>query len=354
MKCLLLRLGLGLAICSASLSAAEPAKEKSPGDLAAEAFFKLRDDKEAKLDGARIQQLQKAGLDFLAAYPTHARANSVVNALANFGATIRDKKQQPLRDYWGAQLSYEIVNRRTKSDNTDEVRAIFTSLDAAYAGYLARSNPSRQTVEEYRAKIDRLAETEGGARYLPNHERDYIQVLLLSGDKLAEAHARKLMAGSDKRLAAVGREELNLIELRRTPLELKAPTLDGKGFDAAALRGKAVYFVFWASGNEASVKELAALKDEYKGYQKLGVEIVTVAHDTDQAALAKFVKDKGYAWPVLFDGEGGKGGLSAQLNVRNVPYGALFNQQGLLVRAGVRGNQLEGELGKIGIKINKK
>ena len=55
MKCLLLRLGLGLAICSASLSAAEPAKEKSPGDLAAEAFFKLRDDKEAKLDGARIQ-----------------------------------------------------------------------------------------------------------------------------------------------------------------------------------------------------------------------------------------------------------------------------------------------------------
>lgn len=352
MNRLLTRLAACLALTLTLAFAAEP-KEKSPGDVAAEAFFKLRDDKEAKLDSDRILKLQKVGLDFLAAYPTHGRANNVVSALANFAGTIRDKKQQALRDYWGSSLNYEIVNRRTKADVTDEARAIFCSLDAAHAGYLARTLTSRDTVETFRAKIDRLAETEGGARYVPAQERDYVRLLLTISAKQAEAHARKLIESSDKRLAAVGREELNLIELARTPLDLKVPTLDGKGFEAAAWRGKVVYFMFWSSTNEASVKELDAQKSEYKRLQKLGVEIVTVAHDTDRAALEKVVKDKGYAWPVLFDGQGAKGQLSEQLGARNLPTGALFNQQGTLVRQAVRVNQLNGELAKLGIKVEK-
>ena len=344
------RLAVGLALSLAAAFAAEPAKEKSPGDVAAEAFFKIRDDKNATLDGARLQQLQKSGFDFLLTYPTHPRANSVVTALANFGGTIRDKKQQALRDYWGTSLNYEIVNRRTKSDASDEVRAIIGSLDAAYAGFVARTATSRDSLDTYRAKIDRVAELEGGTRYLPNHERDYIHTLMLVGGKQAETHARKLIDSGDQKLAAVGQEELNLIELGRTPLELKVPTLDGKGFDAAALRGKVVYFMFWSSTNEASVKEIAEQQADYKRLQKVGVEIVTVAHDTDRAALEKFVKRKGYAWPVIFDGQGNKGEFSDKLNVRNVPAGVIFNQQGTLVRAGVKSNQLAAEVIKLGIK----
>lgn len=344
------RLAVGLALSLAALFAAEPAKVKSPGDIAAEAFFKMRDDKDASLSGVRIQQLQKSGMDFLAAYPTHARANSVVTALANFGGTIKDKKLQPMREYWGSQLNYEIVNRRTRSDIPDEARAVFGSLDAAYAGYMARTAPSRNTLETFRDKIDRLAELEGGGRYLPNQERDYIHVLLMVSGKQAEAHARKLLESPNKKIAGVAREELNLIELGQQPLELKVATLDGRGFDAAQLRGKVLYFVFWSTTNEASVKDLAALQDFYKPYQKLGVEIVTVAHDTDAAALAKFVKAKGYAWPVLFDGQGRKGEFSVRTNTRNLPAAVLFNQQGTLVRTGVRGNQLEAEVIRLGIK----
>jgi peroxiredoxin len=347
---LLARLVLGLALGLAPLIAAESAKEKSPGDAAAAAFFEIRDDKDAKLDGARILKLQKAGLDFLTAYPTHPRANSVVSALANFGGTIRDKKLQPMRDYWGSQLNYEIVNRRTKADASDEVRAVIGSLDAAYAGFMARTAPSRETLDTYRDRIDRLAGLAGGNRYLPNHEREYIQTLLMVGPKQAEAHARKLIEGGDKKLAAVAQEELNLIQLGTTPLELKAAILDGGEFDAAALRGKVLYFVFWSSTNEASVKELAALQDFYKPYQKLGVEIVTISHDTDREALAKFVKAKGYAWPVLFDGTGNKGEFSVKANAKNVPASALFTQKGTLVKTGVKSSQLEAEVMKLGIK----
>lgn len=274
----------------------------------------------------------------------------MISALAGFGATLKDKKQQPIRDYWATTLNYEIISRRTKSEVTDDARAALAALDAAYNGALARAALSKETLETFRAKIDRLKETEGGARFLPTQERDYIRVLTSISVKQAESQARKLMASADKKLAAVGQEELDLIELGRTPLELKAPTIDGKGFDAAALRGKVVYFLFWSASNEASVKELADLKDDYKRLQKAGVEIVTVCQDTDRAVVEKLAKDKGYAWPIVFDGQGGKGELSDKLNVRSVPTGALFNQQGTLVRVGVKGSQLTSEVTKLGIK----
>ncbi len=349
MKRLLVSLIAGLAVGLACSFAAEPTKEKSPGDIAAEAFFKLRDDKEAKLDATRIQKLQQTGLDFLAAYPTHSRAGNVVTALANFGGTIKDKKLQPMRDYWGSQLNYEVLTRRSKSDATDEVKAVFGSLDATYAGFVARTAASRDTIETFRSKIDRVADLEGGARYLPALERDYIHALLMTGTKLAEAHATKLLASSDKKIAAVAREELNLIELGKQPLAIQAATLDGQGFDTAAMQGKVLYFVFWSSTHEGSVKELAALQDFYKQYQKLGVEIVTVSHDTDRAALEKFVKARRYAWPVIFDGEGSKGELSMKLNVKNVPASALFSKQGTLIRTGVKSNQFDVEMLKLGI-----
>ena len=345
--------GLAMILAGPLSAQSKPAKEKSPGDVAAEAFFKLRDDKDAKLDGARIQQLQKSGLDFLVAYPTHARAGSVITALANFGSTIKDKKLLPMRDYWGSQLNYEILNRRTKSDATDEAKAVLGSLDATYAGYVARTATSRESLDTFRSKIDRLTDMEGAARYLPGLERDYIHALQNTSGKQAEAQATRLMENRDKKIAAVGREELNLIQLSQQPLELKTATLGGGEFDAAPLRGKVVYFVFWSTTNEASIKELAALQDLYKSYQKLGVEIVTVAHDTDQAALAKFVKDKGYAWPVLFDGQGDKGAFSDKVNAHSLPVSALFNQQGTLVRTGVKASQLESEFIKLGIKGKK-
>jgi hypothetical protein len=346
----LLMLAVGLALSLATPFAAEPAKGKSSGDLAAEAFFKLRDDKDATVDGARIQKLQKVGLEYLTTYPTHPRVSSVINALAGFGSTLKDKKQQPMRDYWGTSLNYEIINRRTKGDVTDETRAVLAALDAAYHGYIARTSTSKETIENFRGKIDRLAELEGGARFLPSQERDFVHVLLMVNGKQAEAQCRRLMESRDQKLAAVGQEELNLIELGRSPLELTATALDGREFDAAALRGKVLYFVFWSSTNEASVKELAPLVDLYKPYQKLGVEIVTVAHDADRESLAKFVKAKGYAWPVLFDGAGVKGTFSERVNAKSLPASALFNQQGTLVRTGVKTSQLEPEVIKLGIK----
>jgi peroxiredoxin len=283
-------------------------------------------------------------------YPTHGRASSVISALVNFGSTIRDKKLAPMRDYWGSQLNYEIVNRRTKPGISDDVQLVMTALDASYAGYEAKTTNSREKLDNYRGKINQLAELDRRLRFLPGLEREYVQLVYTLNMKLGEAQARKLAAHPDKKLAAVGQEELNLIEMAKHPLELKAASLDGREFDAGQLRGKVLYFLFWSTTNEPSQKELASLKDYYKPYQKLGVEIITVAHDSDRAAVEKFVKAKGYIWPVLFDGQGAQGEFSAKLNIVKLPGSALFNQQGMFVGNTVRADKLESEVIKLGIK----
>ncbi len=353
MNRLLCLLALSVTLNLIPTLAAEPAKGKSPGDSAADAFFKQRDDKEAALTAARIGQLQAAGLNFLTNYPTHARAGSVINALAGFAGTIKDKQLAAMRDYWVSQLNYEIVNRRTKFDVPDELRLVLASLEAAIAGNEMKAVGSRDRLESFRGKIDLLAAMEGSGRFLAGHERDYVHVLLGASPKLAEAHANKLLASSDKKVVAMARDELQLMEMRKQPLGLKFTALDGREVDVAKLRGKVLYFIFWSMANEASLKELAELKDFYKPYQKLGVEIITVTHDTDREAVAKFVKDKRHLWPVLCDGEGSKGEFSASLNARTLPASALFNQQGMFVATGVRSNRLEPEVIKLGIKQQK-
>lgn len=80
---LLTAFSLAGAVCAQAPAAkAAKAPEKSPADLAGDAFGKLYSDKEAKLSQERFTQVIAAGLDFLIKYPTHWRANNVIKDLA--------------------------------------------------------------------------------------------------------------------------------------------------------------------------------------------------------------------------------------------------------------------------------
>ena len=337
--------------CAGAFSApAKPAKEKSAGDVAAEEFFKLRDAKEAVPSPARFAEVIKSGFSYLTQYPTHGRVNNVISSLATFGTTIKDKKLAALRASWSSLLQYEILRQGGSDKLDDDAKAAFKALSAAAAGSTVRDAVTRENVEAFRDKIDRLAEMPGAARFLSEQEKSYLEVVEFMNPAAAEKQGQKLLAHPDKKVASMAQDELNLMKLRHQPLELKFSALDGREVDTAQLRGKVLYFVFWSTTDEVSLKDFAELKDFYKPYQKLGVEIITVSHDTDKAALAKFVTDKRYAWPVICDGEGAKGEFSASLNVRKLPASALFNQKGMLVATGVRSSKLEAEVIKLGIK----
>ena len=88
---------LGTSLLAQAPAGQPKAAVKSPADLAAEEFFKLRNDKAAKPDEERFKKLIAAGLAFIEENPTHGQINGVVNGLANFSDTMGDKNLAPHR-----------------------------------------------------------------------------------------------------------------------------------------------------------------------------------------------------------------------------------------------------------------
>lgn len=328
----------------AAVAAKPETKEKSPADAAYDAFAKLAGDRDAKIDAARLDRIRTDGFDFILAQPEHARVANVISTLVGVpGSLLKDKSQQALREWWTARLKYEIVNRRMTPGLTDEARAALASLEAAVAGADFRAAPSRQTLTEYREKIDKVAAQPGGARFLAGHERDYLQLLANGDPKQAIVQANALLAHADKRVAAVAREELNLIELRQAPFEPALPALEGAAPDPAKLRGKVVVFYFWQAGDAELAADLAVLRELQRNY-KLALEIVTVCCDDEAARpqVAAAVKEKKIKFPVLFDGQGRAGPAIAKLNLKATGVACVLDKRGFLQETGLKASRLEG------------
>jgi hypothetical protein len=338
----LLAAGLSLA-----LSLVVHAQTKSPADEAAEAFFKLRDDREAKVDQARLQKIMAVGLEFLSANPTHGRTWNVVTALGGYAGTLRDKKQAPLREYWVAHLKFEVVNRRTARDQSPEQLAVWAALGAAVAGYEARQQPGRDTLDEYRTALDRLAEQEKGSRFVSNAEREYLRLLFDLKSPRLDPQLKKLIGGSDKRLAAMAKEEQNIFTARTTPWEMAFTALDGKPFDAAAARGKALLVVFFSAKREAAPKEIDAITAITSHYKDVVVVGVAVEGEEERAEVEKFVKSQRLTWPILLGGPAKDNEFAQRLNLRNAPASFFFDKAGLLTTQNARTDRLEADIKRV-------
>jgi peroxiredoxin len=335
-----------LSLAAAPLPAQE--KAKAPVDVAWEAFVKLRDDKEAAVTPERLTAILDAGLNVVAAHPTHWRAASTIASLATHAGKLREKRQAPLRDYWMAQVRYQVVNRRTARDQTDEQLAAWAALDAALAGFEARQAPGRETIAVFREKIDRLQEQPKAGLFLSGQERDYLVLLFDVGmEPAAEAHARRLAEAKDRKVAEMARDELAYLAARREPLALAFTGLDGAAFDLASLRGRPVLLVFWSAKTPKFDEQVDALKELTVRVRELAIVMVSGDKEPDRAAVAEFVKRQRVRWPVLFDGDGLVNDPAARLNVRALPAMFLLDAQGRLASRSLRVGDVEWELKKL-------
>jgi peroxiredoxin len=336
---------------------------KTPADLAFDEFNKARTEAGAKMDQPRFQRVITAGLAYLTQYPTHGRVNDAVRDLAFFARNI-DGKQPALRTSFSSLLKLEVTNLRYKEGLADPVRALIAALDAAVADYDAREVLSQDNIATLREKIDALAQTPGGGRFLVERERSYTHLTLLNSSARGEAHLKKLLEHPEKPVAAMAREELNILEVKKEPYAIKFTALDGKPVDFAQLRGKVVAVYFWSSTNANSTKNFDGLKQIYSDYRKRGLEVVTVSLDKeeDREKLLKYIKDNRITWPVYFDGKGAKNDICPKLNITSVPKLVVFDQKGILqttmqgnpvgrLQPDLPPNQLEGMTKKLlGIK----
>jgi hypothetical protein len=337
---------------NAQAPAAAPAKADPVAEAAFDAFFKLRDQQGAVPSAERFDQLIKSGMPLLTKYPKNRRAGNVVGKLGDVAQGINDKKLLPLRDVWFSQLNFAIINARQSAED-DDGKAAVMAVAAANANAQARLIGDKDSFEAAREKIDALAAQPGGDRFIADQEMNFVEVLKMRNPPMAEKVVVQLKNHKNKTLAARATDELRIMEVRKTPFELKFTSADGTAFDAVALRGKkAIFLHYWSVDNEASVKEFDALKEKYFE-QRQRVEIVSVNLDPAEKreAVDKVIKDKKVKWPQLVEGLGVKSEVAARINIRSAPNGAMLNQAGMLAVPRARAWQLEAELKKMGFKF---
>lgn len=337
---------------------------KTPADLAFDEFNKARTEQGAKMDQARFQKVIATGLSYLTEYPTHSRVNDAVRDLGFFATNI-DRKQAALKTSFVSLLKLEVTNYRYKDGLSEPAKAAIAALDAAVADYDVREVLNNENLAAVREKIDTLAETPGGARFLVDRERSYSHVLMLGANPTrAEVHLKKLLEHKEKPVATMAREELNIVEAKKEPYALKFTALDGKEVDFEKLRGKVVAMYFWSSSSKPSTDRLESLKQIHSDYRKRGFEVVTVSYDKaeDREKLEKYIKDSKIAWPVYFDGKGAKNDFSPKINATGVPRLYVFDQKGIMqttlvgtpiarVSPDIPQNQLEAHVKKLlGVK----
>lgn len=327
---------------------------KAPADVAADEFYRVRNEKGPKLDQAGFQKLIGAGMAYLTKFPAHGRVAGVVQDLANYGTTMTAKEHLPYRSSYLAFLKYEILNEQTKEGVSEAVATVLAALDAAAADFGTRETANRENLDGLREKIDKLATMPGGARFLVERERSYFDILNRGfNPAVAEAHLKKLLGHSDKAVAAMARQELNIVEIRKEPYALKFTALDGKEVDFAQLRGKVVALYFWSTTNAVSTKNFPPLVQIHNNYKKRGFEVVTVSFDkeSDREKVVQYVKANRINMPVYFDGKGAKNDFAPKLNITREPAFALFDQKGILFSRDLPANQLEFQVKRmLGIK----
>ncbi len=307
---------------------------KTPADLAFDEFDKVRKEQGPR-DQARFQKVIAAGIAYVTKNPTHGRVNEVVRELAFYGNNNLDAKQAALRTSYISNLRLAATNERFKEGVTEPAVAALFAIDAAAADAELRATPTPAGLVEYREKLDALAEAPQSGRFLAEREKSYVHLLIAFNQPpfaKADEHLKKLLKHADKGVAGMAQTELNILEARKTPLELKFTALDGKEVDLAQLRGKVVAIYFWSSTNGGSLKNFEGLQRVSSDYRKKGLEIVTLSFDKqeDEAKLKAAIKEQGIKWPVHFDGKGAKNPFASKLNITGVPALLILDQKGML------------------------
>lgn len=112
-------------------------------------------------------------------------------------------------------------------------------------------------------------------------------------------------------------------------------------------KGNYVLVDFWASWCGPCRREMPAVKAAYEKFHSKGFEIVGVSLDNNKADWEKAVADLGITWTQLSDLKGWQCKGAEVYGVRAIPCTILFDGEGRVVEANLRGEALADKLAEL-------
>lgn len=98
---------------------------------------------------------------------------------------------------------------------------------------------------------------------------------------------------------------------------------------------------FWASWCAPCRQEMPLMLDIYKTYKDKGLGIVSISLDEDEDAWKKATDQLNIPWPQMSDLKGWDNAAAQMFNITSIPHTVVIDQNGKILRRGLRGEQLE-------------
>ncbi len=123
--------------------------------------------------------------------------------------------------------------------------------------------------------------------------------------------------------------------------DIKLLSPQGDSVALSSLRGKVVLIDFWASWCGPCRKENPNVVKLYNRFKDKGFEIYSVSLDSDKKRWEAAIAKDGLNWYHVSDLKGWKSSAGQLYGVHSIPQTFLIDQEGRIIKAGLRSHQLE-------------
>jgi peroxiredoxin len=123
--------------------------------------------------------------------------------------------------------------------------------------------------------------------------------------------------------------------------ELSIPDREGNEIALSDLKGQVILVVFWASGNDESVRSLLQLQPIYDRYHDRGFEIYAISLDNDKIRWMNAIDFNEFDWINVSELSYPDSKADMLYNVTRLPSAFLINREGTIVARDLYGRTLE-------------
>ena len=106
-------------------------------------------------------------------------------------------------------------------------------------------------------------------------------------------------------------------------------------------KNKVTVIDFWASWCGPCRQEMPFMIELYKQYQPQGMGIIGISLDNERDAWLNATEAMGITWPQMSDLKGWENEIALYFNVTSIPHTIVVDQQGKILRRGLRGETLQ-------------